>query len=58
MRAGAIAQLDSKENRFCEWLPHEALACRLKLPAIAGFEVDVLQQVREKLSGRLRPMAA
>ncbi len=53
----ALAQLDDKEDRLREWLPYEALARRLRLSAIAGFDIGMLQQARETLSGRPRLMA-
>ena len=35
----------------------EALARRLRLPAVAGFDIDALRRARERLSGRPRLMA-
>jgi hypothetical protein len=53
----ALAQLNDKEDRFREWLPDEALVRRLRLPAIAGFDVGALQRAGDRLSGRPRLMA-
>ncbi len=53
----ALAQLDGKEDRFREWLTHEALERRLRLRAVAGFDIDALQRARDRLSGRPRLMA-
>ena len=53
----ALAEFPGGEDGFRDWLLHEALATKLKLPAVAGFRPGLLEAARDKLSGRPRTMA-
>ncbi len=53
----ALAEFPGGEDGFRDRLLHEALATKLKSPAVAGFHPGILEQARDKLSGRPRLMA-
>jgi hypothetical protein len=53
----ALAEFPGGEDGFRGWLLQEALATKLKLPAVAGFRPGLLEAARDKLSGRPRTMA-
>jgi hypothetical protein len=53
----ALAEFPGGEDGFRDWLLQEALATKLKLPAVAGFRPGLLEAARDKLSGRPRTMA-
>ncbi len=53
----ALAEFPDSEDGFRGRLLREALATRLKLPAVAGFRPGLFDRTRDKLSGRPRLMA-
>ena len=53
----ALAGFPDSEDGFRGRLLREALATRLKLPAVAGFRPGLFDRTRDKLSGRPRLMA-